>query len=264
MQYYSSFVFRHLLKRLKIPFSEWNFYSNPKTEARGTVSRDEEEIKRKSFPTLTRGKFKNMSSSEMLNYLFKPEHIAQIKNFATFETFQQHFLTPEGSRFYFDIFGYDGDLKGSPEGIVEYYNELNALTGIETRPLKGMSAFIEALAKSAEEHGARVYAGNEFKIVSIDSYLKGFSLKTPWYEIHAKKLVIATPPGSFKEVNGNVAQMIQSAPEYQSILARPAFKGAAVYHRAWWENFTCENDRLYPMESFLSNSGCLGWTVPHK
>lgn len=27
----------------------------------------------------------------------------------------------EGLCFYFDIFGYDGDFKGSLEGVVEYY-----------------------------------------------------------------------------------------------------------------------------------------------
>jgi len=200
----------------------------------------------------------------MIDYLCKPEHLSQIHNFATFETFQHHFLTPEGSRFYFDVFGYDGDLKGSPEGVVEYYKQLNALTGKEIRPLKGMSAFIEAVASSAKDLGAKIFAGNDYKILSIDKQMDSFVLKTPKHEVKSAKLVIAAPPVPFSHVSGSVAARIQQESAFQSILARPAFKGAAVYPKAWWEEFTSDKYRLYPMERFLSNSDCLGWTVPHE
>lgn len=198
----------------------------------------------------------------MLDYLCKDEHMSQIKNFATFETFQRHFLTPEGSKYYFDIFGYDGDLKGSPEGVIEYYEQLNELTGKEIRPLKGMSAFIDALATSARNLGAEIFTGDDFKILSIGKTRNMFVLKTPKDEVKSAKLVIAAPPGSFKDVRGSVARRIQRENAFQSILARPAFKGAAVYPCAWWEG-NKETVHLYPMERFLSNSDCLGWTVPH-
>lgn len=256
--------FRDILSRLNIPYADWNFYPNPKTETRGRVSRDEKEIKQQSFPTLTRGVFKDMSCSQMLDYLFRAEHLSQIENFATFETFQRHFLTPEGSRYYFDVFGYDGDLQGSPEGVVEYYNQLNALTGKELRPLKGMSALIDALASSAKSLGAKIFAGDDFRIISIEKQGHLFVLKTPKHEVKSAKLVIAAPPGSFRNVRGSVAEGIHHQKAFQSILARPAFKGAAVYPMAWWEEYTNKKDRLYPMERFLSNSDCLGWTVPHR
>ena len=199
----------------------------------------------------------------MLDYLLKEEHMSQIKNFATFETFQRHFLTPEGSRYYFDIVGYDGDLRGSPEGVVEFYEQLNELTGEEIRPLKGMSAFIDALATSARNLGAKIFAGEDFKILSIGKLMNRFVLRTPKHEVKSAKLVIAAPPGSFKDVRGKVAKRIQSENAFQSILARPAFKGAAVYPCAWWEGDQ-ETVHLYPMERFQSNSDCLGWTVPHR
>lgn len=256
--------FRELISRLNIPFAEWNFYPNPNTETRGNASRDEQELKRQSFPTLTRSTFRDMSCSQMLDYLVKPEHMSQISNFATFETFQHHFLTPEGSRYYFDVFGYDGDLKGSPEGVVEYYKQLNLLSGKEFRPKRGMSAFADALAKSARNLGAKIFAGKDYRTVSIDKQAGLFVIKTPKYEVKAAKLVIAAPPGSFSKVRGNVAERIQHDPVYQSIMKRPAFKGAAVYSRAWWEEYTNKMDRLYPMERFESNSDCLGSTVPHR
>ena len=200
----------------------------------------------------------------MLDYLVKPEHMSQISNFATFETFQHHFLTPEGSRYYFDVFGYDGDLKGSPEGVVEYYKQLNLLSGKEFRPKRGMSAFVDALAKSARNLGAKIFAGKDYRTVSIDKRAGLFVIKTTKYEVKAAKLVIAAPPGSFSKVRGNIAERIQHDPVYQSIMKRPAFKGAAVYSKAWWEDYTNEMNRLYPMERFESNSDCLGSTVPHR
>ena len=205
-----------------------------------------------------------MTCSQMLDYLLKPQHMNEIQNFATFETFQHHFLTPEGSRFYFDVFGYDGDLKGSPEGVVEYYNQLNLLSGKEERPLKGMSAFVEAVAKSARSLGVKIFAGKDYKIISIDKQARLFVVKTPKHEVKASKLVIAAPPGSFSKVGGSVAERIQRQSVYQSIMKRPAFKAAAVYRKAWWEDFTSEKHRLHPMERFMSNSDCLGSTVPHR
>ena len=262
--FYFALFPRNIITRLNIPHKEWNFYSNPRTETRGSFARDQHEIKRKSFPALTRGKFKDMTCSQMLDYLLRKEHVDQIHNFATFETFQHHYLTPEGSRFYFDVFGYDGDLKGSPEGVLEYYEQLAALTGEEIRPLKGMSAFIGALAKSAKSLGAKIFAGVDYKILSIDKQTNQFVLKTPKHKVKVGKLVIAAPPGSFGSVSGSVAKRIQREREFQSILPRPAFKGAAVYPRAWWEEVANVKDKLYPMERFLSNSDCLGWTLPHR
>ena len=200
----------------------------------------------------------------MLDYLLRKEHVDKVHNFATFETFQKHYLTPEGSRFYFDVFGYDGDLDGSPEGVVEFYEQLAALTGKEIRPLRGMSAFIEALAKSARGLGTKIFTGDNHKILSIDKQTNQFVLKTSQYEVSVGKLVVAAPPGAFGSVSGSVAEQIQRAPEFQSILPRPAFKGAAVYPTAWWEEITNVKDKLYPMERFLSNSDCLGWTLPHR
>ena len=255
---------RNILNRLNIPHKDWNFYSNPRTETRGFFARDEHEIKRKSFPSLTQGKFKDMTCSQMLDYLLRKEHVEKIHNFATFETFQKHYLTPEGSRFYFDVFGYDGDLNGSPEGVIEFYEQLAALTGEEIRPLRGMSAFIEALAKSARGLGTKIFTGDNHKILSIDKQTNQFVLKTSQYEVSVGKLVVAAPPGAFGSVSGSVAEQIQRAPEFQSILPRPAFKGAAVYPTAWWEEIANVKDKLYPMERFLSNSDCLGWTLPHR
>ena len=255
---------RGILSRLDIPYQDWHFYDESRTETRGNSSRTEQEIKQQSFPTLLQSQFQNMSFAEMHEYLFQEDHVTEASNFATFETFQQNFLTPEGSKFYFDIFGYEGDLRGGASGVVEYYTALDSVfTGDEIRPKKGMSALIGALAKSAKKLGAKIYRG--CKIVSITKQFSKFLLKTSEKNmVTATKLVIAVPPGPFKKIGGGLAKKIQRHKAFQSVMGFPAFKGAAVYPRAWWEDITDENKRLYPMERFLSNSDCLGWSLPHR
>ena len=264
--YYDLFLFRRdILARLDIPYEDWTFYEASRTETRGNSSRADQEIKEQSFPALLQTKFRDMSFGEMHAYIFEEERQSEASNFATFETFQQHYLTPEGSKFYFDIFGYEGDVGGSAEGVVEYYSLLDTeFTGEEIRPKEGMSALIRALAKSALKLGAKIFTGRRYEIASIRKRFNRFVLKTSKRnKITSTKLVIAVPPGPFKKIGGAVAQKIQREPAFQSVKAFPAFKAAAVYPRAWWEDITDESKLLYPMERFLSNSDCLGWTLPH-
>lgn len=118
IQSFFTFFRRGILARLDIPYQDWTFYEESQTETRGNSSRTEQEIKQQSFPTLLQSKFKSMSFAEMHEYLFQEEHVEKASNFTTFETFQQYFLTPEGSKFYFDILGFEGDLRGGASGIV--------------------------------------------------------------------------------------------------------------------------------------------------
>lgn len=82
--------------------------------------------------------------------------------------------------------------------------------------------------------------------------------------VTATKLVMAVPPAPLKEIDGHLAKTIQRQEAFQSIKAFPAFKAAAVYPRAWREDTPDESKRLHPMERFLSNSDCLGWTLPQR
>ena len=255
---------RDIVQRLNIPTEEWNNYKNSRIHIRGNFSRDPQEIKEQSFPAVMNSKFRNMGINEMYEYLVREEHLNQIQNFATFETFQQYYLTPEGTEYYFGIFGYESVKRGSPEGIVEFYEALNLLAGDVYRPLKGMSAIPLALARSAKRLGARIYAGDKHRVVSIDERKGVFFLKTVSAKIKAKKLVIAVPPGPFVKIAGNVAKKLRLEKEFKSVMPQTAFKGAAVYRKAWWDDITDESRKLYPMEKFLSHDDCLGWTVPHR
>ena len=235
-------------------------------EARGQTSLSHLEIKERSFPTLLQTKFKNMSFGEMHEYLFEEERKGEASNFATFDTFRQYYLTPEGSKFYLDVYGYEGDVVEGAEGIVEFYSLLDTeLTGEAIRPKEGMPALTRALARSAVELGAKLYSGSRYEITSISKELNKYLLTTfkkKW--ITATKLVIAVPPGPLKKIGGTLAERIQREPAFQSEKANPAFKAAAVYSRAWWEDITDECKSFNSTKWFLSNSDCLGWTFPHR
>ena len=257
---------RDILVRFDIKYEDWNFYKASRVETRGNSSRSDQEIKEQSFQALLQTKFRDMSFGEMHEYLLEEKRKREASNFETFGDFQQYYLTPEGSKFYYDLFGYDGDAGGSAEGIVEYYSLLDTeFTGYVIRPEEGMVALIRALAKSAEKLGAKIFAGSDYEIIQIRQDSSGFVLESSKEaRATATKLVIAVPPSPFKKIGGTLALNIQHESTFQSLKPFPAFKAAAVYSRAWWEDITAESKRLHPMEGFLSNSDCLGWTLPHR
>ena len=258
---------RGILARLNITYEEWRLYEHFRIETRGYYSRSDQEIKEHSFPALLQTQFKDMPFDEMLSYVFeKEEYVSQASNFANFENFLSHFLTPEGSKFYFDIMGYNGHTTGQAPGMVEYYNVLEEeFSGDEIRPIKGMSAIIRALAKSAEELGAKIHAGTKFEIETIRQEFGKYVLKTLGRKtIIATKLVLALPTRFVEKIQGPVPDRLKLELEFQSVKPFPAFNAAAVYPRAWWEDLTDEDTKLHPMETSLSHSDCLGWTVPYE
>jgi len=67
------------------------------------------------------------------------------------------------------------------------------------------------------------------------------------------------------KVKGGVSEEIHRYPVFQSIKIMPAFKGAAVYRDAWWEKSenATRNITREPRQRFVSNSNCMGATMPY-
>ncbi|KAJ7340528.1 hypothetical protein OS493_003282 [Desmophyllum pertusum] len=110
---------RGILSRLDIPYQDWHFYDESRTETRGNSSRTEQEIKQQSFPTLLQSQFQNMSFAEMHEYLFQEDHATEASNFATFETFQQIFSHPRDRSFISTFLGMKVTCE---EGPVVWWN----------------------------------------------------------------------------------------------------------------------------------------------
>ena len=255
------FSFRNLFRRLKISTVSWNDHYPSLQESRGVFSDNSTTIKNKAFPTLNTGKFKNMTRNDMASFAFSDDHVSTAQLFATVDSYMSYYLTPEGAEFLSEGYGFKGDYTESinPVEYIEYL-KLPVSSKYE-RPLQGMSEVIDALVASVRDYEGTLYKDNE--VVSIEKIKTKFTLTTKKLTVSAEKIVIATHPVAFMKIKGGVAEEIQREPVFQSIIIMPAFKGAAVYKEAWWSNKTITNLTLEPRQRFISNSNCLGVTMPY-
>ena len=197
----------------------------------------------------------------MASFAFRDDHVSTAQLFATVDSYMSYYLTPEGAEFVSAGSSFKGVYTESinPVAYIEYV-KLPVLRKYK-RPLKGMSAITDALVASVRDNGGTLYKDNE--VVSIEKIKTKFILTTKTLTVSAEKIVIATHPVAFMKIKGGVAEEIQREPVFQSIIIMPAFKGAAVYKEAWWSNKTITNLTLEPRQRFLSNSYCLGVTMPY-
>ena len=221
------------------------------------------EIKQQAFPTLNKGTFMNMTSNDMTNYAFSDDHVSTAPLFTSVESYMSYYLTPEGTEFLSELYGFKGDYTEAinPAAYIEYLKLMfSSLANSNQRPLKGMSEVINALVDSVRNYGGKLYTSSA--VLSVNKIKTSFVLKTTNLTISAEKLVIATHPAAYMKVKGGVSAEIQRQPMFQSIKIMPAFKGAAVYREAWWQNMT-ERPILEPRQRFVSNSYCLGVSLPY-
>lgn len=203
-----------------------------------------------------------MTRNDMASYAFKDEHVSTAQLFATVDSYMSFYLTPEGAEFLSEAYGFKGDYTEfiNPAAYIDYLNL--PLSNYHQRPLKGMSEVINALVSSVKLYGGTLYKNNE--VISVKRKKKTkLILTTTALTVSAKKIVVATHPVAFMKIRGGVAEEIQREPAFQSITSMPAFKGAAVYKEAWWNNSTITNFSLEPRQRFVSNSNCLGITTPY-
>jgi len=129
--------------------------------------------------------------------------------------------------------------------------------GESLRPKKGMSEFITNLKKKVEDGGGKIFLKET--VTSIDKEMDTFVLKTTKYTVKANKTVISCGPTALKKIKGDVMQSITGHEIFKSIVSVPAFHGAAVYKRAWWNDSIAA---LQPLDMFISSSNCLGTAMP--
>ena len=202
----------------------------------------------------------------MFNYAYSDDRVSTASLFTSVDSYMSYYLSPEASEFLSELYGFKGDYTGTinPAAYIEYLKAMfSKFSNTKRRPLKGMSAVIDALVSSARSYGAKLYAGSE--VLSIEKGDTKFILRTANLTIFAQKIVIATHPAAFMKVKGGISEEIHRDSVFQSIKIHPALKGAAVYRNAWWEKTGNDtgNLTLEPRQQFVSNSNCLGVTMPY-
>ncbi|KAK3711825.1 hypothetical protein QZH41_008973, partial [Actinostola sp. cb2023] len=257
-------VMINLVKELGITQREWSFVEPSLIESRGVKANNHEDIK-KAYPTLRAHPFfGKMTSSQLLSYACKPEHVANAGYYATVDSYFSNLITPEGAEYLSELYGYKGDYTDfiSPKSYLEFTEMTLKLSDKYLRPAGGMSTIIATLKQKVESMGGHIFTSTGVKSLTKENGM--FIALTPSLRVRSKKLVVATPPVQFRKINGTIAKKIQKTAEFDSIQPIPAFKGAAVYSSAWWEKVSIGGAPVKPGQKFISHSNCLGISMAHR
>ena len=187
--------------------------------------------------------------------------------FSTAETFLSYELSPEGARLMEDTYGFLGDYMQAinPLSYRTYLKEKLFEPAHENRrPKKGMSELISDLEQRVLSGGGKIYLKET--VASISKVGDMFVLKTTNFTVKANKTVITPGPMALKKIEGDVIGNITDHGIFKSIVSVPAFNGAAVYERAWWNDSIAaqKNNSLQGLDMFISSSNCLGITMPYR
>ena len=246
---------------------------NPKTkrvEARGQYANSFDDLKLKAFPTLRdHAPLNNKTLTETAAFVHNNQR--NFTQFSTAETFLFYELSPEGTKLMAEKFGFKGDYMQAinPMSYRTYLQEeLHATSpSSETRRppnSQGMSEIVTELRKKVESRGRKFFSDET--VVSINKEGDKFLLQTTKLTVKANKTVITVGPAALKKIEGDVIRNITGHQIFESIVGVPAFYGAAVYDKPWWNDTTAtqKNNSLQPLEKFISSSDCLGITMPYK
>ncbi|KAL9951517.1 hypothetical protein ACROYT_G044192 [Oculina patagonica] len=243
----------------------------PKThrvEARGVYADSFDSLKPKAFPTLMdRAPMNNKTLEKTAEFIY--DDARNYTQFSTAETFLSYELSPEGTKLMEDTYGFLGDYMQAinPLSYREYLKKKIHVIGEredDLRPLKGMSEFITHLAQQVRSRGGKIYLKET--VTSIEKRGDKFVLQTTNFTVKANKAVITAGPTAVKKIKGDVIQGITDHEIFKSIVSVPAFSGAAVYEKAWWNDSTAvqKKNNLTALSKFVSCSNCLGITMPYK
>lgn len=226
-------------------------------------------LKSGAFPTLLyRRPTNNMTVFETASLVNKANS-GNGNDLPTAGRFLSSFLSPEGNKWMTDAYGLKGgymekiNLKSYKEHLkMTLY--LDKAKGDDFRPKKGMSKFVENLILRVRNLNGTIYL--QETVTSVNKRGNSFNLLTSNFTVQANKTVLTAAPEALKKIKGDVVQNITDHDIFKSIVSVPAFRGAAVYPTAWWNDSVAlqKNNSLQNLQMFVSNSNCLGITMPYK
>ena len=225
-------------------------------------------LKSKAFPTLlNRVPMNNKTLEETAEFVY--DSARNYTPFSTAETFLSYELSPEGTKLMADTYGFMGDYLQTinPLSYRTYLQKKDIVISErreDRRPKTGMSEFITKLAEKVRSNGGKIYLKET--VTSVDKIDDKFVLQTTNFTVNANKTVMTAGPTALKKITGDVMQNITDHNIFKSIVSVPAFHGAAVYERAWWNDSIAaqKNNSLQPLEMFISSSNCLGISMPYR
>lgn len=209
-----------------------------------------------------------MTVLETASFVTKVD-LGNVSDLSTAGRFLSMLLSPEGVKWMTDAYGLKGGYieKINPKSYIELLKTtLHYLDSkdIELRPKRGMSTLVENLISRVRNLNGTIYL--QETVTSVSKRGNSFVLLTSNFTVQANKTVLTSAPEALKEIKGDVMQNITNNDIFKSIVSVPAFRGAAVYPTAWWNDAVAiqKNNSLQNLQTFISNSNCLGITMPYK
>lgn len=209
-----------------------------------------------------------MTVLETASFVTKAD-LGNVSDLSTAGRFLSMLLSPEGVKWMTDAYGLKGGYieKINPKSYIELLKTtLHYLDSkdIELRPKRGMSTLVENLISRVRNLNGTIYL--QETVTSVSKRGNSFVLLTSNFTVQANKTVLTSAPEALKEIKGDVMQNITNNDIFKSIVSVPAFRGAAVYPTAWWNDAVAiqKNNSLQNLQTFISNSNCLGITMPYK
>ena len=237
-----------------------------RVEARGVYAKDFDTLKSKAFPTLLNHPIMNNKTLEETAELVKDK---KANEFPTAGSFLSIYLSLEGTKLMEDAYGFKGGYMEAinPESYKRYLEETvydDMMKYEDERPTSGMSEIIEQLTLKVRSLNGKIYL--QETVTSINEKGNKFVLLTTNFTVEANKTVLTASPMALKKITGDIMQNITNHAIFESIVSVPAFRGAAVYRTAWWNDSVAaqKGNSLEPLQMFVSSSNCLGITMPYR
>lgn len=210
-----------------------------------------------------------MTAWETASFVTKRD-LGNFSDLPTAGRFLSMLLSPEGAKWMTDAYGLKGGYieKINPKSYVEHLKitlqYLDEARDNDYRPKGGMSTLVENLISKVRNLNGTIY--RQETVTSISNQGNNFILLTSNFTVQANKTVLTAAPEALKKIKGDVMQNITNHDIFKSIVSVPAFRGAAVYPTAWWNDSVAlqKNNSLQNLQRFISNSNCLGITMPYK
>ena len=210
-----------------------------------------------------------MTLLETASFVTKADR-GNVSDLPTAGRFLSMLLSPEGAKWMTDAYGLKGGYieKINPKSYIEYLkitlHYLDEERDDDFRPKRGMSTFVENLISRVRKLNGTIY--RQETVTSVSNEGNNFILLTSNFTVQANKMVLTAGPEALKKIKGDVMQNITNHDIFKSIVSVPAFRGVAVYPTAWWNDYVAlqKNNSLQNLQRFISNSNCLGITMPYK
>jgi len=170
---------------------------------------------------------------------------SNLYRFADVNAFCRYLVGDEAAEYLRESFRFRADfVKTDVYSYLEFTKQDWQLGGTIYYPNESLSQLSKRMIYQATNiNNARVYLNEQ--VMEINENQSKFSIETTNYQINSKQVVIAIPPAEFANIQGSIANQIQSDQHFQSILPVRTVIIGNSWPRRWWTETTRFDSNIY-------------------